>query len=348
MRYGYAVFAGAMMLASPFGAAYAASSSETVPTAVATTTAVSQTSTQNVVRTISNAISGSLARVFNSGGMFKSGPSNKRTSMADGETGISAGEGGATIGTWGSLDYTYLRVVPDGNSDQRRLTDIYTGVAGADYAFDDHLLGGVAVSYARANTDGRKTKTNGAKLNQESDSITVSPYLGYSPLENLTIDSMIGYTHSFIRTHDYSSSTVATGSNDSDTYFAAVNAGYVFGLTDHLAFKVFAGFSAQHAEVDSYRDSQNNDIQGDTSEHWQARVGGKLMTALADTSQGYLSAAYERDKSMVAISESSLRLSAGTATDISSALNFNLEATANVGRETQQEYGLAANLRLAF
>lgn len=348
MRYVRYFCLGTALSAAWGGAALASgSSSNTKDTSVATATAVTQTSTQNVVRTISNAIAGSLTRAFSSGNLFRQDSGLKKTSLLVGDSsGLSAGDGASDVGTWGSLDYTKLRVVPDGDKVQRRLTDIYTGVAGADVILGDRLLAGVALSYARANTDGRNV--NGRRVDQSSDSVTISPYMGYAPIDNLSIDGMIGYTHSFIETRNYAGTQRAVGSNNSNTVFGGINIGYAIPLSSMLAVRPFAGISAQYGKIEAYWDDQNNYVGGSVTPHWQARAGAKLMVGVTDSTQAFASAAYERDREIRAVSESSARLSLGTSSTLTSGMDFTLEGTANIGRETQQEYGVAANLRLIF
>ncbi|EME70313.1 autotransporter beta-domain-containing protein [Paramagnetospirillum caucaseum] len=278
--------------------------------------------------------------------MFKQNSGPRKTSLSEGATGLSGGETASGVATWGSVDYTYLRILPDGDREQRRLTDIYTAVGGVDFAINDQVLAGVALSYGRAETDGRNSRAR--RLDQSSDSLTISPYIGFAPTENLTFDALVGYTHSFIDTRDYNSGSKVTGSNHSRTFFSAVNVGYLIPLNDRFAVKLFSGFSGQYGKVETYRDSENTLVPGDTSPHWLARAGARAMMALTDSTQGYFSAAYEHERELIALSEKSARLSIGTASAITPGLDLTFEGTANVGRETQQELGVSANLRLSF
>jgi|GEM_PF-4678238 len=329
------------------GSAFASSSSNTAAAPIATATTVSQSSTQNIVRTISSSVSDGLARAFSSGNLFRHSPANnKRVGLGQGETGVSTGNSPAGFGVWGSADYTYLRIVPDGDRAQRRLTDIYSGVAGLDYAINDKAVTGVAVGYGHAETDGRTARA--FKLDQTSDSFTVAPYLGLSPMENMTVDVVVGYTYASIDTTDYSFNTVAKGSNNSNTVFSAVNLGYVMPVTNDVAIKGFTGFSFQHGSTDSYTDSRNNEIRGDSEDHWVARLGAKALWAVTDSTEAYVSAAYERDRQTPALSENSARMTLGTSSKLLDGLDLVAEGMANFGRETQQEYGAAVNLRLLF
>lgn len=338
---------GAVSVTFSSGAAFAAgSSSNTAAVSVASATTVSQTSTQSVVRTISNSVSEGLSRAFSSGNFIRQGSSSKRVGMGDTSTGVSSGESASGLAAWGSADYTYVRIVPDGDTAQRRLTDIYSGVAGLDYAINDKMLAGIAVSYARAETDGRTWSA--AKLDQSSDSFTVAPYFGFTPMDNLTVDLVAGYTYSNIDTTSMESGRNITGSNTSTTVFGAVNVGYVMPVTDSIAIKAFTGLSAQTIKVDDYYDSRNFHVQGDNTDHWVARVGAKAMVALTDSTQGYFSAAYERERRMLALSENSARFTLGTSSSLTDGLDLVAEGMANVGRETQQEYGAALNLRMRF
>jgi len=337
---------GAVSVTLSSGTAFAASSSNTAAVSVATATTVSQTSTQSVVRTISNSVSDGLSRAFSSGNFFRHGSSSKRVGMGDTSTGVSSGETASGLAAWGSADYTYVRIVPDGDTSQRRLTDIYSGVAGLDYAINDKMLAGVAVSYARAETDGRTLSAS--KLDQTSDSFTVAPYFGYAPIDNLTIDLVVGYTYSNIDTTSEETGRAVTGSNNSSVLFGAINLGYVFPVTDSIAIKAFTGLSAQASKVDGYYDSRNFYVQEDKNEHVVARVGAKAMVAMTESTQGYFSAAYERESQMSALSENSVRFTLGTSSSLTDGLDLVAEGMANVGRETQQEYGAALNLRMRF
>lgn len=347
MRYRSALALGGFSFLMSFGAAYAAgSSSNPTPTAAANVATVNQAATQTVVRTVSNAIGGSLSRVFQSGNMFQRDTNARKVSLNGETTGLSTGESSSGFAAWSSVDYTRLYVVPDGDKEQRRITNIYTAVVGADAAITDSVLGGVALSYTRAGTDGRTTRA--ARLDQDSDSITVSPYLGWAITDRLTADTMVGYTHSFITTRDYTYSPRANAKNSSDTLFAAVNLAYTMPLTDALAVKGFTGFSGQYGKTYGFTDDQGHTVRDNDAPHWQARVGAKLMAAVTDSSQVYFSAAYERERHMKALTENSARLTVGTATKLTSAIDFVVEGGANVGRETQQEYGAAANIRWSF
>lgn len=328
--------------------AQASSSSDKRPTATQTAVTVNQVTTQSVVRVVSGTIQSSLSRIAGSGAgkQQNRAPAKLGAATGDAETGMASGDAAASKAGWGTLDYTYVRIRPDGSAEQRRLTDVYTGVAGLDGKLTDKLLGGVALSYTHATTDGRSTSA--AKVDQDMDSYTVTPYLGYSISDNFVVDGLLGFTYSRMSTDDYSNNRLASGDNSARTYFGAAHASYYIPLDKALNLKTFGGFSYQRANVDSYTDSRNNHVAGDRSSHWLASVGGLLTADVAPNLSVYGGAAYEREKSMAALTENSARLTLGTTGQVAAGTSLGLEGTANVGRETQQEYGASLNLRVEF
>lgn len=327
--------------------AQAGSSSDTRDLPTQTAVTVNQVTTQSVVRVVSNTIQSSLSRITMGGGFRPTGQ-QKVGALTGGEpeTGMAAGDVAASKAGWGTLDYTNVRIKPDGNSDQRRLTDVYTGVAGLDGKLTDKLLGGFALSYSHANTDGRNTGL--AKVEQDMNSYTFTPYAGYSITDNFVVDGLLGYTHSRMSTDDYSGSRVASGDNSGHTYFGAAHASYYIPLDKALNLKTFGGFSYQRTTINDYTDSRNSVIQGDRTSHWLATVGAMLTADVGNDLSVYGGAAYEREKSVPALSENSARLTLGATGQIAAGTSLGLEGTANVGRETQQEYGASLNLRVEF
>lgn len=331
--------------APSLGLAQVASSDFRV-TPVATAVTVGQSSAQSVINVVSSSIQSSLGSAMSSG---------IRTQKVGGLTpqGLSSGEASGLEGSgWMTGDYTNLRINPDGQRDERRLSDVYSLLAGGDVKVLDTVSTGVAFAYTQARTDGRNT--NKTQLDQVMQTYTVTPYVGWSVTDHLMIDGLLGFSYSEIQTRDYSTGSVAKSSTQATNEFAAVNASYFIPL-DAFTLKPFLGLSGQSSRNNAYRTYQDSnphwtpqDVAGDHSVHWQLRAGTQLSYQVNDTISTYLSAAYERERHLRAIGENSARFSAGLETVLAQDLSLVVEGTANVGRDTQSDFGGSANLRLSF
>ena len=321
---------------------FAQSSSNTGPVPTQAAVTVNQASTQSVISVVSSSVQASLAQATMSGIRM---PQPAQTSGLT-PSGISSGDSPGLPGSaWTTGDYTALRINPDGNTDQRRLSDIYSLVGGGDVKVLDNVAVGLAGAYTYAGTDGRNT--NWTRVTQMMRTYTVTPYVGWSITDHLMVDGLLGYSYSYIATKDFKSGSLVSSSTYSDTVFTSVNASYFIPM-EVFTLKPFAGISGQSSRTAAYRDSKGSDTVGDQSVHWLAHVGTQASCPIADTALAYVSAAYERDRHQAGISENSARLSAGLEDGLTKDLGLIVEATANVGRETQSDLGGSANLRLSF
>jgi outer membrane autotransporter protein len=322
------------------GVALAQSSSNSAPVPTQAAVTVNQASTQSVISVVSSSVQASLAQATMSSIRMPQ-PSNGVL-----PSGISSGDVAGLAGSaWSTGDYVGLRVNPDGNTDQRRLSDIYSLVAGGDIKVLDSVAVGLAGAFTFAETDGHNV--NMTSVDQRMRTYTITPYIGWSITDHLMVDALVGYSYSDIATKDFKSGSLVSSSTGAHTVFSAVNASYFIPI-DSFTLKPFAGFSGQSSRTAAYVDSQNNGTTGNHSVHWLARVGAQLSYPINDTLSTYVSAAYERDRHQKGIGESSARLSAGLEGALTKDLTLAVEATSNVGRETQSDYGGSANLRFAF
>lgn len=314
-------------------------------TAAATTTTVSRAATLNVARGISSNITSAMSRNL-------SGSTKKSNSQADAsspykvETGLSGGDVNSPLSAWASVDYTNLKIEPDGVSAQSRKSNIYTGIVGLDYKLSNSLVTGVALSYANSNTDGHNT--NFTDLDQKSDTFSVTPYVGYAVTDRLLVNGMVGYSYGSVDQENYATGVKATADNDVQTLFASVNGSYDIPVTQSMGVRPFVGYSLMKTWVEGYTDSLGSVARSTDMSHWQAQAGAQAYATFTDSTDGYLSLAYERDQHIRGVGENSVRVTMGGNTQVTDAISAGVEATANLGRETQREFGGSTNLRVAF
>ncbi|CUW39619.1 putative flagellin structural protein (Part 2) [Magnetospirillum sp. XM-1] len=320
--------------------AFAQSASNTTPVANQTTVTVNQASTQSVISTVSTSVQASLAQATMAG--IRSNPSN-----AIQPSGINSGDAaGRAASAWTTGDYVRLRVAPDGNEEQRRLTNIYSMVAGGDVKVFDKVAVGLAGAYTYAGTDGRNV--NLTRLDQRMRTYTVTPYIGWSVTDRLLIDGLVGYSYSDIANKDFKTRSLVSSNTSAHTMFAAINAAYFIPLDADFTLKPFAGISGQMARTAAYTDSGGTRVIGDHSNLMMGKVGSQLSYNVNEAVMTYVSAAWERTSAQKGIGENSARLSGGLESALTKDLALVVEATANVGRESQSDVGGSANLRLAF
>lgn len=329
--------------------------------AAASQAAVARVTTQQTISVVSTAVQASLAAGMTS--MFSASMSAPQPvgtggtgavdskggvmpSKKDGkETGISNGDDYLSWSSWLTADYAHIRINPDGNGDQRQISDIYSLVGGFDHKVTDRLAVGVSFAYSRSDSDNHNFDFTPNR--QQGNSYTLTPYFGYMLADNVLLSGMVGGTLTDTEIQDSTGGTYGTGSTSGDTMFAATNVNW-FTSIGSFGVKPFAGFSYQKSRADGYMMSNQRFRDGFAQSHWVANVGSQVSYPLMENLNVSASAAYRREQKLVAISESSADLSLGGDYKISDRMIFGITAKANVGRETQTEMGGMANLRYTF
>jgi uncharacterized protein with beta-barrel porin domain len=206
------VVAGAMMMATP------ALANTTNTTEAASTTVTSGQITRQSSAMTSNGIGSRIGSFLSPQVLVEQGADAERAALfaidAD-RTGMAAGGGDGRLGVWVSGGWSQIEddltsTAYDGN--------LYNGLVGADYQFNDRFLGGLALGYESANID---TTFNAGSI--ESDGFTIAPYAGYVLNRYLTVDVSGGYSFIDYDMDRTTGGTRVTGSTDSNRWFLGGN-----------------------------------------------------------------------------------------------------------------------------
>lgn len=172
-------------------------------------------------------------------------------------TGMAAGDHGKAYGAWVAGSWSN---VEDDNTSTAFDGDIYTIMAGADYALSDKLLVGLSIGFENADIDTAFNGFGGNKGNIDGDGWTVAPYLSYSFMKNARANLVLGYSDVEYDTLRYDPNTgnSITGSTDADRFFidASANSDYLYDEKWHLNGK-FGIFYARE-EKDGFTETESN------------------------------------------------------------------------------------------
>jgi len=106
--------------------------------------------------------------------------------MGQQQTGRSAGEADLKYGAWGSGAISFMHDSATETKNNGTLSNVLVGM---DYKLTDKLVAGVAIGYEHL-----YLKTNYNSGSMLANGISITPYVGYSITDNLTVDALVGYT----------------------------------------------------------------------------------------------------------------------------------------------------------
>ncbi len=122
---------------------------------------------------------------------------------------------------------------------------------GADYAFGDRLVTGVAVGYSRDKTD---VGSHGSEV--DGDGYTAALYGSYLVRPNVYLEAMVGYTAIDLDTERYTEMGFVKGNRDGDQYFASLALGYEY-CKNGLILSPFARVETAFTRLDRYHERGN-------------------------------------------------------------------------------------------
>lgn len=168
------------------------------------------------------------------------------------------------IGSYTSIDNNRNRT----GDDSRYNGDVWGYNLGLDRQFKPNLIGGVSLGYSDTNlTTTYNTGTYG------ETAWNVSPYVLYTPKENITVSGMVGYSKGDVDTTK--TNQTITGSTDTKTVYASGNVTAKFKPIKDKPFD-FTGKLAiliAHKSVAGYTESDGTVINKATSNTRQIKPG---------------------------------------------------------------------------
>jgi len=195
------------------------------------------------------------------------------TSLGDGlmfETnmGLNAGEGFTNIGLWTSysrteFDNDFITTKYDGHTDNFFI--------GMDKALNQSLLLGIAFGYEKTKVD-----TTFNQGEEETDGLTIAPYLGYSLNEHWSFDLSAGYSD--LATDEFRISLDGTkefASVDAQRWFLAGNINS-FWTFDALSLSAYGGLLLAASQDETTVEASGRVISGDKTSLVQYNIGGEV------------------------------------------------------------------------
>jgi hypothetical protein len=278
----------------------------------------------------------------------------------DGEvalTGVSTGNGGPAYSLWATGNFQKFRVTPHGRDRERRT---YAGalLIGGNVTLKDQFVIGTALGFSGGTTLG--WESNGNHFDQHNTDFTVAPYAAYIVNDKIYVDASFGFTFSETSNSEANVHNVIAGryhERDSETKFIAVNVNYMdrFAGFDILATAGYTWSKSLFEEVFDDYAFAGPDFNGIHPKfgivNGQYRLGVQVGYPTQWDSTPVMPfgrVTYEHDKDVAGIGDDAARLAVGVDLGIAKAATLRFEGSALVGKDEQEEYGLAANLNLAF
>ena len=190
------------------------------------------------------------------------GPTDQGTvGGASGVDGRAALANASPITVWGHGSYTSVdNDYDNGTADNRYDGDVWGYNLGADYRFANNVIAGLSLGY----NDADLTTTFNDGTYKETAWVA-SPYVIFSPLENLNIVTEAGYSQGDIDvTRD---NDAVTGNTDSAMWYASVKGVYSYRPIEDTPLRLNPSVSllAARKTVDSYTESDGTFVDSSRS-----------------------------------------------------------------------------------
>ena len=225
-------------------------------------------------------------------------------------------------------------------------------ILGVDGAIMNDIIVGLALGASLSDTTARQGTGNYANL--DTRSITVSPYAAYVVTDYFYIDGMLGFTSGETDSDSYNAANVVQDRYDnrgSWTWFASGNLNYM-RYWEGFDFLATTGFTWSRTRLDPVEDSTgaNRNKEASVSRMLQTslQAGYPLEDALPLPVTPYGRATWIYDINSSDTGEHGARLALGFDVVVTDMITASAEGTALVGKYDQEEYGMMANLNVAF
>jgi outer membrane lipase/esterase len=166
--------------------------------------------------------------------------------------------------------------------------DSYGGTVGADYRFGDRLVTGLALSFAKSESD---YDANAGDL--DTDSLTATAYASYSATENLYFDAYLGHgwldydggrTVAFALNTGVVVNGAAAGDTDGRQWIAGARAGYDF-FRGALTVGPYAKLDYSSTDIDGFTETSATGLaltfQDQDIRSLQSALGAQASYALS-------------------------------------------------------------------
>ena len=266
--------------------------------------------------------------------------SPKRIAMLQGtETGLAAGDTASGLAVWANISYTDFA---DSKAATESESNFSMAMLGMDYRLNDNMVVGCVMGYEDTES---KTRYNAGWI--DTDGLTIGPYFAWLINENFSIDLSAGY--SWLESDQLRNSTVSSDF-DSERYFYSANLHGYYDI-NNFNFVATVGYTFANNDADSYTENNGNRVASLDTDLGTIGVGGEVAYN-GDHIQPYVNATYNYDTEYDDYGNSydrdAVNVGIGFRVQITESLTGDFQASSMLGRSSQEETSLMANVRYAF
>ena len=268
---------------------------------------------------------------------------------ASGVDGRAALANASPITVWGHGSYTSVdNDFNQGTADNRYDGDVWGYNLGADYRFANNVIAGLSLGYN--DTDLTTAFNNGS---YKETAWVASPYVIFSPLENLNVVTEAGYSRGDIDvTRD---NDAVTGNTDSAMWYASVKGIYAYRPMEDtpLTLRPSLSFLAARKTIESYTESDGTFVESTRSNIRQFKpsleaaydfgFNSLTVTPFVETGLVYDFTDELNDDNTAFNIGGGVRMS-----DSESGFNAALEGSYLAGRSDYTEYTIAGTISYGF
>jgi hypothetical protein len=208
------------------------------------------------------------------------------------QSGQAAGDAGQGFGLWGSGSVSFMH---DSAQTTKHNGDLTNVLAGIDYRVTDKLVAGMAIGYEYLGLD---TRYNSGKMTTKG--LTFTPYVGYTIMENLNVDAMLGYSFLTTNMRDGAVNTYKADYS-SNRMMAALNVNYRIP-TSYFDTIVSGGYMYSNERSETYDAKALGQVDINVRSRdafiGELRGGARVERVFADRFTPYLGAYYLYDTTL--------------------------------------------------
>lgn len=199
--------------------------------------------------------------------LFEAGRNKSTVSLFDSaaQKGYGAANQDRKVSVWANMSYTWVESdATNANFDG----DVAAVNIGVDKWFNDKILAGVSVGYAKTDID-----TTFNQGDYEEESYTFAPYALFRINDTFNVSALVGHTWGDVEQDRQNGAT--TSETDAETLFAAttLTASKTYGRVGTTAR---LGYLWSERDTDGFTESDANVVEDATSETSQGRIGGEV------------------------------------------------------------------------
>lgn len=297
---------------------------------------------------IAGMVKGRINRGLKRGGAVQGGqPERGLADLSAGRTGLSAGDDDQRWGGWGNVSWSGIE---DKSAVAGQKGGVFTGIVGADYAIQDGLVAGMALSLGGGHFDSQVSL-----LEVRDRAFGITPYLAWQIDDIFSLDGLINYTigrGETVRNH------TITGNYDLHRYYLAANGNYFNSWGDFSLFGTI-GLSFGQSFEGAYTENDGSIVKSRQSRLGTLNLEVKpayLFTLNRQTGlflEPYLLGAYNYDFTASKITghpndNDAFRVGGGMSLFSGNGVSGSVEASTMLGRRQQRDTNVSGTVTFAF